>query len=228
MAAKPRRSAPTSPYAGLGFEYSVVAPSWGPFAGVDEAGRGACCGPLTAAACVLPPRAIPELAGLTDSKKLTARARDRLYDAIIAAADAYAVVSISAAEIDARGIQYANMTAMRQAVAALDTQVGHVLVDAFAIPDLELAQIPIVKGDAVARCISAASVLAKVTRDRLMVELDETYPGYGLGGHKGYGTKAHMDAVRLHGGTPEHRYTYKNVAAAHRQWLDAPRGEAAP
>ena len=109
---------------------------------------------------------------------------------------------------------------MRRAVAALEVQPGYVLTDAVKVPGLPMPHLPVVKGDQMAKCISAASVLAKVSRDRVLRTLDEEFPGYGLASHKGYGTKAHMDAVSLHGGTPYHRYSYKNVAAAHRQWLE--------
>lgn len=200
-------------------ESLLVAHGLGPVAGVDEAGRGACCGPITIAACILPDGDIPGLAGLTDSKKLTAKARERLFPLITEAALAWSVVSIDAPLIDARGIQHANISGMRRAVAKLDVRPGYVLTDAWRIPGLTVPHLPVVGGDLAARCISAASVLAKVTRDRHMVELDERYPEYGLASHKGYSTKVHLAAVRRHGGTAHHRYTYANVAAAHREWL---------
>ena len=195
----------------------------GPVAGVDEAGRGACCGPLTVAACILPPGPLEGLDKLTDSKKLTPAWRERLFTRIIEAAVAWSVVTISAAAIDARGIQHANISGMRRAVAALDVRPGYVLTDAWRIPGLDVPHLPVVGGDAVVRSISAASVLAKVTRDRLMVELDAEFPAYGFAAHKGYSTKAHMDAVRHHGGMREHRYTYANVVRAvraHDEWLN--------
>lgn len=191
----------------------------GPVAGVDEAGRGACCGPVTVASCILPERIIPELAGLTDSKQLSPARREELLPVITRHAVAWSVVSIPASEIDARGIQRANLTAMRRAVAALDPAPGYVLTDAWHVPGLRSPHLPVVGGDAAARCIAAASIIAKVTRDRHMVELDARHPGYGLAGHKGYNTKTHLAAVRRHGATPEHRYTYANVAAAHAGWL---------
>lgn len=192
----------------------------GPVAGVDEAGRGACCGPMTVAACVLPDGEIPGLERLTDSKKLSPALRERLYPLIIAAAVSWSVVTVSAAYIDARGIQPANISGMRRAVAALDVRPGYVLTDAWRIPGLVVPHLPVVGGDAAMRCIAAASVLAKVTRDRLMVEMDGRLPGYGLASHKGYSTKVHMAAVRQHGATPEHRYTYANVVKAHGEWLN--------
>nr|WP_238599261.1 ribonuclease HII [Corynebacterium heidelbergense] len=214
-----RRPIKTLPHART-YEYTLHAAGLGPVAGVDEAGRGACCGPVTAAACILPPGRLPQLEKLTDSKKLSAATRARLEGVIKNLAVSWAVVHIPAAWIDHHGIQPANLLAMRQAVAKLDRRPGYILSDAMAIPGLTRPHLPMIKGDQVARCISAASVLAKVARDRLMGELDAAYPGYGLAAHKGYGTAAHMAAVSLHGGTPHHRYTYSNVAAAHRLWLD--------
>ncbi|MGJ4077861.1 ribonuclease HII [Corynebacterium macclintockiae] len=202
-------------------ESELIAAGLGPVAGVDEAGRGACCGPILIAACILP--AELENTGLdrlTDSKKLTERTRERLYDVIRDVAVAYSIIHISAEDIDRFGIQHANVSGMRRAVAALEVQPGYVLTDAVKVPGLPMPHLPVVKGDQMAKCISAASVLAKVSRDRVLRTLDEEFPGYGLASHKGYGTKAHMDAVSLHGGTPYHRYSYKNVAAAHRQWLE--------
>lgn len=199
-------------------EQTIALAGLGPVAGVDEAGRGACCGPISIAACILPDRPIAELSSLTDSKKLRENKRELLYEVIREVAVSFSIVHISAAEIDERGIQHANISGMRRAVAALEIRPGYVLTDAMKVPGLDVPHLPVLKGDQVARCISAASVLAKVSRDRVMRELDEEFPGYGLAAHKGYGTKAHMDAVSLQGGTPYHRYTYSNVAAAHRQW----------
>lgn len=202
-------------------ERELEAAGLGPVAGVDEAGRGACCGPISIAACILP--ADLDDAGLerlTDSKKLTEKTRERLFEVIKDVAVAYSIIHISAADIDSFGIQHANVSGMRRAVAALDVQPGYVLTDAVKVLGLPMPHLPVIKGDQMAKCISAASVLAKVSRDRVLRTLDEEFPGYGLASHKGYGTKAHMNAVSLHGGTPYHRYSYKNVAAAHRQWLE--------
>lgn len=202
-------------------ERELEAAGLGPVAGVDEAGRGACCGPISIAACILP--ADLDGAGLerlTDSKKLTEKTRELLFEVIKDVAVAYSIIHISAADIDSFGIQHANVSGMRRAVAALDVQPGYVLTDAVKVPGLPMPHLPVIKGDQMAKCISAASVLAKVSRDRVLRTLSEEFPGYGLASHKGYGTKAHMNAVSLHGGTPYHRYSYKNVAAAHRQWLE--------
>lgn len=197
------------------YEVALHKAGLGPVAGVDEAGRGACFGPITIAACVLPPEPLRALEGLTDSKKLTARRREALFGPIMELSLAHAIVHIPADEIDHRGIQAANLDGARRAVAQLGVQPGYVLVDGFRIPGMPVAQLPVIGGDAAARCIAAASVLAKVSRDRLIAEMDEAYPGYGLAGHKGYGTKVHMDAVRRHGATAEHRYSYANVKEAH-------------
>jgi len=190
----------------------------GPVAGVDEAGRGACCGPITIAACILPERIVGELDTLTDSKKLTPRQREKLFPIIKDKAVDWSVVHIGAGDIDKRGIQHANTSGMRRAVARLEQRPGYVLSDALFIPGLTQPHLPIVGGDAAARCIAAASVLAKVSRDRLMRDLDERFPGYGLAGHKGYGTKAHEAAIAALGASPEHRMSYSNVQRAHAQF----------
>lgn len=191
----------------------------GPVAGVDEAGRGACAGPITIAACILPPEPIAELADITDSKKLTEKRRAELFPLIKKYAIAWSIIDISASEIDKYGIQWANITGMRRAVYNLSTLPRFVLTDALAVPGLLCPHLPIIGGDAAARCISAASILAKHHRDMQLVEYDRLYPEYGFAGHKGYGTQKHMDAVRQYGGCPEHRYSYSNVvdACAHAQ-----------
>ncbi len=201
------------------YEVALSRHGLGPVAGVDEAGRGACCGPITIAACILPDRPIEELAVLTDSKQLSPAMRARLMPLIKKHAVAWSVVNISAGDIDRFGIQHANISGMRRAVAGLPIRPGYVLTDAFRIPGLPCPSLPITGGDASARCIAAASVLAKQTRDEIMAEMSVQHPEYGLDGHKGYSTKVHMDAVRRHGGSPQHRYSYANVVKAHREWL---------
>lgn len=201
------------------YEVALEKAGFGPVAGIDEAGRGACFGPITIAACVLPLRPIAALEGLTDSKQLTHKRREELYTAIMDTAVAHSVVHIPAADIDSRGIQNANLDGARRAIAALGVTPGYVLVDAFRVPGLTAPQLPIIGGDYTARCIAAASVLAKVSRDRLVTEMGEEYPGYGVDKHKGYSTRAHMDAVRRHGASAQHRYTYANVAAAHETYM---------
>lgn len=186
----------------------------GPVAGVDEAGRGACAGPLTVAACVLGARAHAALADLDDSKKLTERRREELFPKIQRLALAWSVVSIDAAEVDRIGVHVANIEGMRRAVAGLGMTPGYVLTDGFRVPGLPVPSLPVIGGDATAACIAAASVLAKVSRDRLMVQLDETIPGYGFAVHKGYSTRAHSAAMTALGPSSEHRMSYANVAAA--------------
>ena len=196
------------------YEHALVKAGLGPVAGVDEAGRGACCGPMAIAACILPAKPIHPLDRLTDSKKLSPTMRERLFPIIKDCAESWSVILIPAADIDKYGIQAMNIAGMLRAVRALDHHPHYVLTDAMRVDGLTQPHLPIIGGDSAARCIAAASVLAKVTRDRYMCDLAERYPGYGLDKHKGYGTAQHIDAVRLHGGTPEHRYTYRNVAEA--------------
>ena len=186
----------------------------GPVAGVDEAGRGACAGPLVVAACVLRPRDAVKLDGLTDSKLLTEKARDRMYDLVLARAVDYAVVIIPAAEVDAKGVHVANIEGMRRAVARLTTHPGYVLTDGFRVAGLTAPSMPVHKGDRAAACVAAASVLAKVTRDRIMTQLHESLPAYRFDVHKGYCTADHTAALTEHGPTAEHRWSFANVTAA--------------
>jgi ribonuclease HII len=183
-------------------------------AGADEAGRGACAGPLVVAAAILPPTRRGEVPGLADSKLLTAAARERVYAEVVQRAQSYAVVVIPAEEVDRRGIHVCNLAGMRRALAALTTHPDYVLTDGFGVPGLGAPGLAVWKGDRVAACIAAASVLAKVTRDRIMVELDQKYPGYGFAEHKGYSTEDHTAALARLGPCPEHRYSYVNVATA--------------
>ncbi|MEO3744731.1 ribonuclease HII [Plantactinospora sp. B5E13] len=181
-------------------------------AGADEAGRGACAGPLVAAAAVLPEGRRGEIDGLTDSKLLTAAARERIYAEVVERALAYAVVIIPAAEVDLRGLHVCNLAAMRRALASLPVSPEYVLTDGFGVDGLGVPGLAVWKGDQVAACVAAASVLAKVTRDRIMVELDDQHPGYGFAEHKGYITAEHTAALERHGPCPEHRFSYVNVA----------------
>lgn len=193
-------------------------------AGVDEAGRGPCAGPLVIAACVLRPGDERRLDGLTDSKLMTPAARDRMFDVIVERAVTHAVITVDAGEIDAIGIHVANIEGMRRAVAMLDPHPGYVLTDGFRVPGLTAPNMPVIKGDQVAACVSAASVLAKVTRDRIMADLHEQYPHYGFDGHKGYCTGDHAAALARYGPCVEHRWTYANVVtAALRHGMASPR-----
>jgi ribonuclease HII len=176
-------------------------------AGVDEVGRGCLAGPVLAAAVVLSPdRHVP---GLADSKLLTAQARDRLYDLITEAAEAWAIGVADPAEIDRDNIHRASLHAMARAVAGLIPQPDLVLVDAFRIAELRVAQRGLVGGDRRSAAIAAASIVAKVTRDRLMDSLHRTDTRYGFDRHKGYATAAHLAAVKQHGYSGAHRRTFK-------------------
>ena len=189
-------------------ESTLYRSGLGPVAGVDEVGRGACAGPLVVAACVLGPGRMESLAALDDSKKLTEKTREKLFPVICRYALSYHVVFIPSVEVDRRG---ANIEGMRRAVAGLSVRPGYVLSDGFRVPGLPMPSLPVVGGDGAAACIAAASVLAKVSRDRLMVAMDADHPGYGFAEHKGYSTRAHSIALTRLGPCPEHRYSFINV-----------------
>ncbi|WP_276514562.1 ribonuclease HII [Nocardia huaxiensis] len=192
-------------------ESALIRSGLGPVAGVDEAGRGPSAGPLVVAACVLPPKPVAALSALDDSKKLTEAVREELFPVIQRLALAYQVVVIPAWEIDSIGIHVANIEGMRRAVAGLDPVPGYVLTDGFRVPGIPVPALPVIGGDATSASIAAASVLAKVTRDRMMVELDEQFPGYGFATHKGYNTPEHNEALQRLGVTTEHRRSWRNV-----------------
>lgn len=199
--------------AGLyGYERTLMRAGLGPVAGADEAGRGACAGPLVAAAVVLPAGA-SRIAGLADSKLLTPAARERVYAEVVSKALAWEAVVISAAEIDRSGLHRCNLAAMRRALARLTVRPSFVLTDGFTVAGLGRPGLAIWKGDQVAACVAAASVVAKVTRDRIMTRLHDTYPKYRFDEHKGYVTAAHQAALTAHGPCPEHRRSYANVVA---------------
>ncbi|MCB0932173.1 MAG: ribonuclease HII [Mycobacterium sp.] len=195
-------------------ESALYRSGLGPVAGVDEVGRGACAGPLVVAACVLGPNRLESLAALDDSKKLTAKAREVLFPLIRRYALAYHVVFIPAAEVDVRGVHAANIEGMRRAVAGLSVRPGYVLSDGFRVPGLPVPSLPVIGGDAAAACIAAASVLAKVSRDRLMVSMDSDHPGYGFAEHKGYSTPSHATALAERGPCSQHRQSFINVRRA--------------
>ena len=190
------------------FEYENVRYNEGFAAvcGCDEAGRGPLCGPVVAAAVILP-RDI-EIEGLNDSKKLTEKKREALFEIIKERAVAYAIAEASPAEIDEINILNASMLAMRRAVDALQIKADFALIDGNCSRGFEIPTETVVKGDAKSASIAAASILAKVTRDRQCAELDRLYPEYGIAKHKGYPTKEHMDAVREHGPSPIHRRSF--------------------
>ncbi len=178
----------------------------GLIAGVDEAGRGPLAGPVVAAAVILHPGA--EILGINDSKKLTEKKREELYPQILERAMAVGTGIVSAARIDEINILQATYEAMRKAVGQLCFAPDVLLVDAVTIPGLDIRQVPIIKGDAKSLSIGAASIIAKVTRDRLMREMAEIYPEYGFKGHKGYGTAAHIEALKKFGPCPIHRRSF--------------------
>jgi ribonuclease HII len=190
-----------------------VALSWdtpGLVAGVDEAGRGPLAGPVVAAAVILDDR--NPILGLADSKVLTARRREQLFDEIRARALCCSVAQASVDEIDMLNILQATMLAMRRAVEGLRLKPALVLVDGNRLPTLSVRAEAIVKGDSKIAAISAASILAKVTRDHWCAELDLQYPQYGFAGHKGYGTAEHLQALQAHGACPQHRKSFSPVA----------------
>lgn len=188
------------------FDREYIADGYGCICGVDEAGRGPLAGPVCAAAVILPKDL--EIPGLNDSKKLTDKKRRELYDIIIDQAEAYGIAMATEQEIDEINILQATFLAMERAVAQLPVMPDLVLVDGNREPQLPMKVKTVIKGDSRSASIAAASVLAKVTRDRLMEELDETYPAYGFAVHKGYGTKRHYEALREHGPCPIHRMTF--------------------
>lgn len=192
-------------------DFSFERQCYGPVCGVDEAGRGPLAGPVVAAAVILTPDRIPE--GLNDSKALSSKQRERLLNMI----EKNAQIGIGIAEpeeIDRVNILGATLIAMRRAVLALAELPDMALIDGNKQPDLPCEAQTIIKGDSRSLSIAAASIVAKVTRDRLMMEADARYPGYGLAGHKGYPTKAHIEAVQRIGATPIHRRSFKPVRLA--------------
>ena len=193
-------------------EYERKFSGKGLVCGVDEAGRGPLAGPVVAAAVILPED--ETFIYLNDSKKVTEKRREALYEQIVMKAVSYGIGIVSHDIIDEINILQATYRAMKEAVENMGRQPSVCLVDAVTIPDLEsdILQVPIVKGDAKSLSIAAASILAKVTRDRIMTEMGEKYPEYGFGKHKGYGTRAHIEAIKEFGACPEHRKTFiKNI-----------------
>ena len=179
-----------------GYGYTVIC-------GADEAGRGPLCGPVVAAACILPDEF--DLPGLNDSKKLTAKKRDKLFDEIKRVAISYCIAQATVEEIDRFNILEASLLAMRRAIDGLYPTPQAALIDGNVERDFQLPARAVVHGDALVPSIAAASILAKVTRDRMCIDLDAAYPQYGIAKHKGYGTAVHMAALREHGASPIHR-----------------------
>jgi ribonuclease HII len=198
--------------AGLyGYERALRRAGLDPVAGVDEAGRGACAGPLVAAAAILPDGRRGQVPGLADSKLLTAKARERCYAEVTKRATAWSVVVIGSEECDRLGMHVANVEALRRAIALLDVRPSYVLTDGFPVDGLGSPGLAVWKGDRVAACIAAASVIAKVTRDQIMADLHTEYPAYDFATHKGYITSAHTAALEQHGPCAVHRRRFVNV-----------------
>ena len=184
-----------------------------PIAGVDEAGRGPCAGPLVVAAVILNDANAQELKDVRDSKEVSESKREALFDVIMSVAESVSVIVIPPAEIDERGVHAANLDGMRRAVKGLSIEPAYVLTDGYAIEGLAIPNVAVWKGDQVVTAISAASIIAKVTRDRMMIELDKKYPQYGFAKHKGYITAAHTKALTEHGPCIEHRKSFSNISA---------------
>lgn len=199
-----------------GYERALARCGLAPVAGADEAGRGACAGPLVAAAVILPPGRRGQVPGLADSKMLRPEVREVVCREIEDRALALAVVTIPPEEIDRVGLHRCNLAAMRRAFARLSPQPAYALTDGFPVAGLPVPGLAVWKGDQVAACIAAASVVAKVTRDRAMVELHRDEPRYGFDVHKGYVTPDHAAALHRYGPCAAHRHSYVNVAAAAR------------
>lgn len=196
---------------GFALEGKLIEKGFALIAGADEAGRGAGAGPLVAAAVLFEPEDLisSEVANrVRDSKRLTAYDRELLYEEITQSALAWSIVAINSSEIDEIGIQRANISAIRRAVATLDGKPDYVLVDGYSVTGLNAPSLSVYKGDQVCRSVSAASILAKVSRDRLMVDADELFPGYGFAKHKGYLTASHREAIGNLGPCDLHRMSF--------------------
>mgnify|MGYP000167658985 FL=1 len=194
-------------------ESTLIASGIKQIAGVDEAGRGPCAGPLVIAAVILKDPFAKELSKVRDSKELSEKVREELYDVVIEQALSYSIIDISVDEIDKFGLHKSNLEGMRRAINSLDIAPDYVLTDGYPIEGLAIPNLAVWKGDQVAISISAASILAKVYRDRVMIKLDAQYPGYGLAKHKGYITAAHTKALGKLGVSEIHRKSFANIAA---------------
>ena len=214
MTTRPRGSTVRRDAGLYGYERALRRAGLAPVAGVDEAGRGACAGPLVAGAAILPEGKRGVIPGLADSKLLTPLQRERCYDEIMSRAIDSAAVVIESEECDRLGMHVANIEALRRALARLDGTPEYVLTDGFPVDGLGRPGLAVWKGDRVSASIAAASVIAKVTRDRIMADLHEWYPVYDFATHKGYITRDHARALARHGACPQHRRRFSNVRAA--------------
>ena len=195
-----------------GYERALARAGLGPVAGADEAGRGACAGPLVAAAAVLADTKARQIPNLRDSKLLTPAQRERCYAEIVGKALAWSVVVIEPGECDRMGMHVANVAALRRALLRLDVAVGFVLTDGFGVDGLGVPGLAIWKGDRVAACVAAASIIAKVTRDRMMRDLHQLFPDYAFDVHKGDCTELHQERLDRLGPSPVHRRRFENVS----------------
>lgn len=202
----PRRDAGLAAY-----ENALARAGLAPVAGIDEAGRGACAGPLVVAAVVLETASLKRIPGLADSKLLTSAARESVYEAVVSRALDWNVTVIPHTEIDTLGLHVCNLEGMRRACAGLRQRPAYVLTDGFPVQGLGAPALAMWKGDRVAASVAAASIVAKVTRDRMMIELDGRYPVYGFCRHKGYVTGEHLRALAEHGPSPVHRRSFRCV-----------------
>jgi ribonuclease HII len=199
--------------AGLyGYERALRRVGFDPIAGVDEAGRGACAGPLVAAAVILPDGKRGQVPELADSKLLTPKVRERCYEQVLRRALGWAVVVVSSTECDRLGMHVANVEALRRALARLGTEASYVLTDGFPVDGLARPGLAVWKGDRVAGCIAAASVVAKVTRDRYMRRAESRHPGWDFGTNVGYSTPEHRAAIAQNGISPLHRLSFQSIA----------------
>lgn len=218
----PRRAAGLT-----GYERVLARAGFVRVAGIDEAGRGACAGPLVVAAVVLDPGKRSGIDGIADSKSLSAPAREEAYQQVMTFALAWHVVVIPPGEIDGTGLHVCNLAGMRRALAGLSPQPEYVLTDGFPVRGMGVPALAMWKGDEVAACVAAASVVAKVTRDRIMRDLHTRYPVYGFARHKGYATRGHMRALTAYGPCPEHRLSFANVGPLARGAADLESGDPA-
>ncbi|WP_243774888.1 ribonuclease HII [Actinomadura barringtoniae] len=216
MNGRPLRYTPRRDAGLHAYERALEHAGFTPVAGVDEAGRGACAGPLVVGAVILRRGAKGKIEGLTDSKLVTPARREMLYEKIVERAEAWSAIVIPCHDIDRIGVHRCNVTGMRRALVALDRRPAYVLSDGFRVPGLEVPSLNVIKGDQVAACVAAASIIAKVTRDRIMKDLHKVYPDYGFDVHKGYSTREHTAALAEHGPCPEHRFSFVNVGRAAR------------
>ncbi|HET9873100.1 MAG TPA: ribonuclease HII [Propionibacteriaceae bacterium] len=194
-----------------GYERALKRAGLDPVAGADEAGRGACAGPLVAGAVILSDAKSRQIPGLNDSKLLSAAQRERCYAEIVEKAISWAVVSVEPGECDRLGMHVANISALRRALLRLDVAPTYVLTDGFSVDGLGVPGLAVWKGDRVAACVAAASIIAKVTRDRIMCGLHEVYPEYAFDVHKGYCTPLHQERLDTYGPSATHRMRYENV-----------------